>query len=137
MKSLIVGVIVCVLSFGCLGLVLAGDVEIQSAEFKQSRDNRWDVAVTLRHGDTGWEHYVDGWRIVGPTDEIIGERVLYHPHVNEQPFTISLSGVTIPEKSTTVFIEAHDSVHGWAAKRLEINLNTIVDGRLMVKSQIE
>jgi hypothetical protein len=53
----------------------------------------------LRHGDTGWDDYADGWRIETPAGEVLGTRVLHHPHVEEQPFTRSLGGVEIgPER---------------------------------------
>ena len=68
--------------------------------------------VTLEHDDAGWEHYADFWQIVSADGIELGKRVLLHPHVNEQPFTRSLSGVNIPKDIKTVWVEAHDSVHG-------------------------
>ena len=44
---------------------------------------------------------------------MLGERVLLHPHVDEQPFTRSLSGVTVPSGTEQVTVRAHDSVDGW------------------------
>lgn len=72
----------------------------------------WRFDVTLRHGDTGWDHYADAWSVIGPDGEVLGERVLAHPHVDEQPFTRSLSGVAIPEGVGRVQLRPHDSVHG-------------------------
>ena len=70
------------------------------------------ISVTVRHADTGWDHYADAWEVVGPDGTVYGKRVLYHPHVNEQPFTRSLDGVKIPENVGSVTVRAHDSVHG-------------------------
>ncbi|MEM0922606.1 MAG: hypothetical protein AAGF44_11420 [Pseudomonadota bacterium] len=92
---------------------MAGDVEIVDAKARES-GGAWRFDVTLRHGDTGWDHYADAWRVVGPDGTVYGMRVLHHPHVEEQPFTRSLSGVKVPEGITEVAIEARDSVHGWA-----------------------
>ena len=78
--------------------------------------------VTLEHGDTGWEHYADSWQIVSPDGTVLGKRVLLHPHVNEQPFTRSLSGVSIPEDIKNVWVEAHDSVHGKSPVRYKVEL---------------
>ena len=80
----------------------------------QARDQggSWRFDVTVAHGDTGWDHYADGWRIYAPDGTELGYRELLHPHVNEQPFTRSLSGVTIPEGIGTVTVRASDSVHG-------------------------
>ena len=100
---------------------LAGEAEIRAVEAAPSGDG-WRFSVTLAHGDTGWDHYADAWRVVGPDGAVYGERVLLHPHVDEQPFTRSLTGVKIPRGVETVWIEARDNVHGWAAARFELRL---------------
>ncbi len=74
----------------------------------------WRFDVTLSHPDTGWEHYADGWRVLGPDGTELGLRVLLHPHVNEQPFTRSLSGVSIPDGVTQVQIQSRCIVDGWS-----------------------
>lgn len=73
----------------------------------------WRFDVTVEHPDTGWDHYADGWRIEDAAGNELGLRVLAHPHVNEQPFTRSLSGVAIPDGTTEVFVRARDLVDGW------------------------
>jgi hypothetical protein len=73
----------------------------------------WTFSVTVRHADTGWDHYADGWSVLTPDGEELGHRTLHHPHVEEQPFTRSLSGVAVPEGLTEVILRAHDGVHGW------------------------
>jgi len=110
----------------------SGDVEIVHAEFWQ-RGAEWSVNVTLRHGDTGWDHYADAWRVVAADGSDLGTRTLYHPHENEQPFTRSLSGVKIPPGMTTVFVEAHDKVHGWSPQRVEVNLDAAKGERFEVR----
>ncbi|GMG85270.1 hypothetical protein LNKW23_44880 [Paralimibaculum aggregatum] len=99
----------------------AGEVEITAARAVKSGET-WRFDVTLQHADTGWEHYADAWRVVGPDGTVYGTRTLHHPHVEEQPFTRSLSGVAIPAGVGEVAIEARDSVHGWSAERLPITL---------------
>jgi hypothetical protein len=99
----------------------AGQVTIRHVEFEKQGAS-WTIAVTLQHADTGWDHYADGWRVVTKDGKVLGHRTLYHPHVNEQPFTRNLSGVMIPPEINIVFIEAHDKVHGWNPQRLEVNL---------------
>lgn len=74
-------------------------------------NGRFDV--TLTHPDTGWDDYADGWRVEDAQGNVLGTRVLGHPHVNEQPFTRSLTiDVPLPE---TVFIRARDTIGGWAS----------------------
>ena len=75
----------------------------------------WSFDVTLSHGDTGWDDYADGWRVLDKDGNELGVRKLAHPHVNEQPFTRSLSGVQIPKGLTEVGIQASDSVGGWSS----------------------
>ena len=82
----------------------------------------WSFDVTLSHPDTGWEDYADGWRVLDVDGNDLGTRVLYHPHVNEQPFTRSLSGVVIPDGQTEVMIEARDSVGGWSGAYFPVTL---------------
>jgi hypothetical protein len=79
-------------------------------------------AVTLEHGDEGWNHYADQWDVVTLDGKLLKSRVLYHPHENEQPFTRSLSGVTIPQGETQVKIRARDSVHGYSAQEFIVDL---------------
>src|SRR5687768_11093078 len=88
-------------------VVHAGSVEILYAVFIQ-RDDVWQVSTTLRHEDTGWGHYADGWRVVAEDGHVLGTRELLHPHQNEQPFTRSLGGIAIPPGLDIVYVEAHD-----------------------------
>lgn len=117
-----------------VGTANAGDVKIVAAEFHKGTGDLWSVNVTLKHNDTGWDHYADNWRIVDGEGKILGDRVLYHPHVMEQPFTRSLSNVKIPQGTTMVYIEAHDKVHGWTQKRLAVDLGKATEGRLRVEA---
>lgn len=126
---------VCILAMTVFNTGYADDVKILAADFHSSGDGRWSVNVTLKHGDTGWDHYADNWRVVDGEGNMLGDRVLYHPHVDEQPFTRSLGGVNVPEGITTVYIEAHDKVHGWTPNRLKVDLSKATGGRLRVEAE--
>ncbi|SEW30963.1 hypothetical protein SAMN04488515_2193 [Cognatiyoonia koreensis] len=82
----------------------------------------WRFDVTVEHPDTGWDHYADGWRVEDADGNELGMRVLAHPHVNEQPFTRSLSGVVIPQDVNTVYVRARDLVDGWNADTTPVTL---------------
>ena len=116
----------------CLGSAIAGDVEVVETRFQQQA-NGWVVSTTLRHDDSGWEHYADAWRVVTETGEVLGTRTLFHPHEQEQPFTRSLSGLVIPKGVSLVFVEAHDKVHGWAKQRIRVDLGTASGERYSVQ----
>ena len=99
----------------------ANDVEIVKVELT-SQNGTWRADVTLKHADTGWDHYADAWRLVDEKGNEIGKRTLYHPHVNEQPFTRSLSGFHITSNKKIIFVEAHDKKHGWSSNKVKIDM---------------
>lgn len=101
---------------------LADPPQIEQVLARQSGDT-WRFDVTIRHPDTGWDDYADGWRVLDMDGNELGLRVLHHPHVDEQPFTRSLSGVAIPEGTTQVQIQARDSVGGWSEDTTVVDLN--------------
>ncbi len=108
-----------VIPFLCLATQGLADAPVVTAA-EISPDGR--VSVTLTHPDTGWDHYADGWRVEDADGTVLGLRVLAHPHVNEQPFTRSLSGVTVPDGAKSVFIRARCFVDGWSDAVFELEL---------------
>jgi len=85
----------------------------------------WRFDVTVEHNDEGWDHYADLWQVVHPeTLEVYGERVLLHPHDNEQPFTRSESGIRIPDDQTSVLVRARCTEHGYEGYAVLIDLTT-------------
>jgi len=124
-----------ILALAIQGTATAGDVEIVAANLRSHSTNHWSVNVTLLHEDAGWDHYADNWRMVDSEGDTLGERVLFHPHVNEKPFSRGLSDIEIPADTTTVYIEAHDKVHGWTPKRLKVDISHASSGRLTVKAE--
>lgn len=78
------------------------------------------AVVTLLHPDTGWDHYADAWEVLTPDGISLGQRVLAHPHVTEQPFTRSLSGLKIPPDVNQVTIRARCSRDGWVGDSVTV-----------------
>jgi len=78
--------------------------------------------VTVRSPDTGWDKYADLWEVRAADGSVLGERVLTHPHVDEQPFTRSQSGISIPTDVPTVTVVARDSVTGFCGDAYQIDL---------------
>lgn len=101
--------------------VLAGEADVVGVEARRSGDT-WSFDVTVRHADTGWDHYADKWDVVAPDGTVLGTRTLYHPHVAQQPFTRSLGGVSVPDGVTAVTVRAHDSVHGYGGEEMRVDL---------------
>ncbi|MGJ8571005.1 MAG: hypothetical protein ACSHXI_09950 [Hoeflea sp.] len=100
----------------------AGEADVVAAKHEKSADGTYRFDVTVRHADAGWDHYADLWQVTGPDGTVYGERVLAHPHDNEQPFTRSQSGIAIPEGVSPISIRAHDKVHGWGGAELVVDL---------------
>lgn len=92
--------------------VIAVTIESQGAGF--------DIAATVSSGDTGWDKYADAWQVRSPDGTLLGERVLAHPHENEQPFTRSLSDVAIPTDVPEVVVAARDSVAGFCGAEFTV-----------------
>ncbi|MEM6280879.1 MAG: hypothetical protein AAF787_01695 [Chloroflexota bacterium] len=106
----------------------AADADVEFVRAQLSGDT-WNFSVTVRHPDTGWEDYADGWDVVLPDGTVVKRspddpftRLLLHPHENEQPFTRSQNGLTIPEDVTTVTVRAHDLVDGFGGREVVVDL---------------
>lgn len=100
----------------------AGEADVVAVQAKQQSGGAYSFDVTVRHADDGWEHYADKWDVLAADGAVLGTRVLYHPHVDEQPFTRSLSGVTVPPGTGRVTIRAHDKVHGYGGAEVTVKL---------------
>ncbi len=100
----------------------AGEADVVAVEVVKLEDGTFTFDVTVSHNDEGWNHYVNKWDIVGAGGSVVDTRTLYHPHVEEQPFTRSLSGVNMPDGISKVTIRAHDSVHHYGGKVVTIVL---------------
>jgi hypothetical protein len=84
----------------------------------------WRFEVTVRHGDEGWDHYADAWHVIdAESGEILGERILAHPHDNEQPFIRSQSGIAIPTDLTRVVVRAKCNIHGFGGREIPVDLS--------------
>ncbi|MFK5925101.1 MAG: hypothetical protein QM483_00595 [Desulfuromusa sp.] len=102
-------------------ILFAGEADVLKVKVQRSGSS-YTFNVTVAHNDEGWQHYADKWDIVDPDGQVVATRVLYHPHVNEQPFTRSLSGVAIDAGITSVIVRAHDLVHGYGGKKMMVDL---------------
>ena len=100
----------------------AGEADVIEVNVRHTTGNSYNFDVTVRHADEGWQHYADKWDVVAPDGSVLGTRTLYHPHVNEQPFTRGLSGVKIPDNVRAVTLRAHDSVHGYGGKTIAVDV---------------
>lgn len=108
---------------------LKADADVTFVKAVENDNGTWTFHVTVRHPDTGWEDYADGWDVVLPDGMTIKPdpdspftRLLLHPHENEQPFTRSQGGIIIPGDISEVRIRAHDLVDGYGGREIIVNL---------------
>jgi len=112
-----------VLALCAAPVALAGNADVVDAQARCDARRMCEFTVTVRHADTGWDHYANAWIVRAPDGTVLATRRLLHPHVEEQPFTRSLSGVTVPAGIRTVIIEATDSIHGAAGAGFSLELD--------------
>lgn len=106
---------------------IANQADVIDVKATQSKDKSWRFDVTVKHSDEGWDHYANEWVVLSPERKVLAKRTLYHPHVDEQPFTRNIKGVKIPDEIKHVIIVARDTVHGIKGKSMEINLTSSDD----------
>ena len=100
----------------------AGEADVVKVAINKTAARSYDFSVTVLHKDSGWDHYVNKWDVIDEKGTVLATRILHHPHVNEQPFTRSLSGVVIPENINMVTVRAFDSVHAYGGKEKIVTL---------------
>ena len=101
------------------GVVLSAVISVPSAEADKARvlkatanvGGSYTFSVTVAHAYSGWKHYADKFEVLAADGTVLETRILYHLHVDEQPFTRGLGGVTIPPGLTHVIVRAWDNVH--------------------------
>ncbi len=96
--------------------------DVIGASATSSGDSVWTISATISSPYDTPERYADAWRVVGPDGTVFGERILGHDHANEQPFTRSQSGITIPSEVTEVTIEGRDQQFGWGGATFQLML---------------
>ena len=96
--------------------------DVLEATTEHCTDGSYTFSVTVQHEDEGWEHYADRWEILSPDGEVLATRVLLHPHVGEKSFTRTQAGILIPQAIERVRVRAHDLVHGYGGREVEVIL---------------
>ena len=103
------------------GVVLSAVISVPSAVADKARvlkatvppniGNSSTFSVTVAHADSGLKHCADKFEVLAADGTVLETRILYHPHVDEQPFTRGLGNVQIPAGIAQVIVRASDNVH--------------------------
>ena len=121
-QGLIVAVLGAVLLAGIAVPAIGGKADVLKVAIVPNGAGAFDLSVTLRHADSGWDHYANRWEVMAPDGQILAVRTLAHPHVHEQPFTRSLRGVAIPPTMTWIRVRGHDLVHGLGGREVTVSV---------------
>ena len=110
---------------------VGADADVVYVRAVEGADGTWAFHVTVRHPDTGWEDYADGWDVLTPNGTVLKPdpdspftRLLLHPHVDEQPFSRSQGGIVIPPGVDQVRVRAHDLVDGYGGREVQVDLTS-------------
>lgn len=98
--------------------------DVLEVAVERAEDGTFSFDVTMSSPYDTPARYADGWRILGPDDEVYGEHTLTHDHAAEQPFTRSQSGVQIPDGVTSVVVEGRDLENGYGGDTQTVELPT-------------
>jgi hypothetical protein len=79
-----------------LGSARAGEADVIGAVAHRTARGVYDLDVTVRSRDMGWDRYADRIEVLAPDGTVLAVRVLEHPHETEQPFTRDVPQVVIP-----------------------------------------
>lgn len=96
--------------------------DVVSAKVRAAGKGRFDFDVTISSPYDSPRRYADGFRVVAPSGDVLGERTLWHDHQDEQPFTRDLHGVVVPAGIRSVRIQARDQKSGYGGKSIEVVL---------------
>ncbi len=96
--------------------------EILAVELRPTGEDTFDVLVTVSSPYDSAERYADGWRVLTADGTILGEHQLAHDHADEQPFTRTMAGVTLPTGVDRVTVEGRDRVNGYGGSTITVTV---------------
>ncbi|MGV8895931.1 MAG: hypothetical protein ACOH1U_05640 [Rhodoglobus sp.] len=130
-SAVLLPVLVVTLATGCAGSPTSSSSnatdstsfpDIVSVEVTNTGGDSFDFAVTVSSPYDTPDRYADGWRILTPEGDLLGEHELTHDHASEQPFTRSQTGVEIPAGITEVVVEGRDQANGYGGQTQTVAL---------------
>ncbi|MBL4740043.1 MAG: hypothetical protein JKY12_03565 [Sneathiella sp.] len=113
--------LMCVVGPVASSPVFAGKADVFEVKVVKTEADIYRFSVTVSHADEGWDHYADRWDVLDAKRNVLGTRVLMHPHENEQPFTRSMT-LSIPMHVKAVTIRARDKGHGYGGSEVRVVL---------------
>ena len=78
----------------------AGQASVMDATVHANNNGTYAISATTFHKDEGLERYVYKFEVLDISEKVLATRVLFHPYVDERPFTRSIGNVTVPVDTT-------------------------------------
>ncbi len=123
--STIAGVPISAIAQSAAGTLVSSQQfpDVIAAKVRPARAaNTFDFDVTLSSPYDTPQRYADAFRVGDGSGRWFGERILFHDHADEQPFTRDLYGVKIPEGVKEVLVQGRDQKFGYGGKTMKITL---------------
>jgi hypothetical protein len=96
--------------------------DVVEVNVRSTGDDRFTFQVTLSSPYDTPQRYADAFRVMTANDTTLGVRELLHDHASEQPFTRSLTGVSIPSDISQVIVQGRDQQYGYGGETITVNL---------------
>jgi hypothetical protein len=90
--------------------------DIKSVEIEKVDESTADLSVTVSSPYDSPERYADGWRVLDQDDQVLGEHTLAHDHADEQPFTRTQTGLTVPDGTQELTVQGRDLKNGYGGQ---------------------
>lgn len=98
--------------------------DVIAVKVRNAGASAFDFDVTVSSPYDTPQRYADAFRVMAKDGSVFGERILFHDHATEQPFTRDLYGVKIPSAIKLVVVQARDKRFGYGGKTVEVALPT-------------
>lgn len=96
--------------------------DVIEVNVRATGDDRFTFQVTLSSPYDTPQRYADAFRVMTSNDTTLGVRELLHDHASEQPFTRSLTGVTVPSGVSQVIVQGRDQQYGYGGDTMTVVL---------------
>jgi len=96
--------------------------DVVAVEIRRVGEDGYDLSVTLSSPYDTPERYADGWRVLAPDGNTLGEHQLGHDHADEQPFTRVQTGLRIPGDVDEVTVEGRDQANGYGGGTIVVEV---------------
>lgn len=96
--------------------------DVVAVKVRAATAQTFDFDATISSPYDTPRRYADAFRVMAADGTVFGERILWHDHANEQPFTRDLYNVKIPIGIKQVLVQARDQKFGYGGKTVEVRL---------------